>query len=170
MTKVLEFSISPSNEYSELISCRIDWFDRLDDQGTLKSLLQNHSSKLSVLQHSAFSMAQVSHLYTTPGKTISFDYLDLGWQTVISVCVTKSTVRTQVKSTGSSCPIPPTKARLTGGRSRVVLRFPAFPTHSPSPGLRGGGRQKESSILQKCPLWMKHSTSPSELGAALGCP
>ena len=151
MTKVLEFSISPSNEYSELISCRIDWFDRLDDQGTLKSLLQNHSSKLSVLRHSAFSMAQVSHLYTTPGKTISFDYLDLGWQTVISVCVTKSTVRTQVKSTGSSCPIPPTKARLTGGRSRVVLRFPAFPTHSRVLDCGVGGARKKAAFYRNAP-------------------
>ena len=139
VTKVLEFSISPSNEYSELISCRIDWFDLFADQGTLKSLLQNHSSKLSVLQHSAFSMAQPSHLYTAPGKTISFDYLDLCWQTAISIRVTKSAVRTQVKSTGSSCPIPPTKARLTWGGRGAVLRFPAFPTHSPSPGWQGAG-------------------------------
>ena len=133
------FRISPSNEYSGLISFRIDWFDLLADQGTLKSLLQNHSSKVSVLPHSAFSTAQPSHLYTTPGKTISFDYLDLCWQTVVSVHVTKSTVRTQVKSTGSSCPILPTKARLTGGQRGLVLRFPAFPTHFPSPERRGWG-------------------------------
>ena len=62
------FSISPSNEYSRLISFRIHWFDLLAVQGTLKSLLQ-HISKASVLQHSAFFMVQLSHLYTTIGKT-----------------------------------------------------------------------------------------------------
>ena len=59
------FSISLSNEYSELISFRIDWFDLLVVQGTLKSLLQHHSSKASILQHSAFIMVQLSHLYVT---------------------------------------------------------------------------------------------------------
>ena len=66
------FNISPSNEYSGLISFRIDWFDLLAVQGTLKSLLQHHSSKASVLQHSAFFTVQLSHLYMTPGKTIAF--------------------------------------------------------------------------------------------------
>ena len=61
------FSISPS---SELISFRIDWFDFLAVQGTLKSLLQHHSSKASVLRHSAFLMVQISHPYMTTGKTI----------------------------------------------------------------------------------------------------
>ena len=64
------FSIHPSNEYSGLISFRMDWFDLLAVQGTLKSLLQQHSSKASVLQHSAFFMVQHSHLYMTTGKTI----------------------------------------------------------------------------------------------------
>ena len=65
------FSISPSNEYSGLISFRIDWFDLLAVHGTLKSLLQHHSSKASILQHSAFFMVQLSHSYMTPGKTIA---------------------------------------------------------------------------------------------------
>ena len=65
------FSISPSNEYSGLISFRIDWFDLLAVQGTLKSLLQHHSSKASFLQHSAFFVVQLSHPYTTTGKTIA---------------------------------------------------------------------------------------------------
>ena len=65
------FSISPSNEYSELISFRIDWFDLLAVQGTLKSLLQHHSSKASILWRSAFFMVQLSHLYMTTGKTIA---------------------------------------------------------------------------------------------------
>ena len=65
------FSISPSNEYSGLISFRIDWFDLLAVQETLKSLLQHHNSKASILQHSAFFMVQLSHPYITTGKTIA---------------------------------------------------------------------------------------------------
>ena len=65
------FSISPSNEYSGLISFRIDWLDCLAAQGTLESLLQHHSSKASVLQHSAFFIVQLSHPYTTTRKTIA---------------------------------------------------------------------------------------------------
>ena len=63
------FSISPSNEYSGLISFRMDWLDLLAVQGTLKSLLQHHSSKASILQDSAFFMVQISDLYMTTGKT-----------------------------------------------------------------------------------------------------
>ena len=63
------FSISPSSEYSGLISIRMDWLDLLAVQGTLKSLLQHHSSKASTLQHSAFFMVQLSHPYMTTGKT-----------------------------------------------------------------------------------------------------
>ena len=62
------FSISPSNEYSGLISFRIDWLGLLAVQGILKSLLQYHSSKASILQHSAFFMVQLSHLYVTTRK------------------------------------------------------------------------------------------------------
>ena len=65
------FNISPSNEPSGLISFRIDWLDLLAVQGTLKSLLQHHSSKASILLHSAFFIVQVSHLYMTTGKTIA---------------------------------------------------------------------------------------------------
>ena len=64
------FSISPSNEYSGLISFRIDWLDLLAVQGTLKRLFQHHSSKASVLQRSAFFIVPLSHPYVTPGKTI----------------------------------------------------------------------------------------------------
>ena len=63
------FSISPSNEYSGLISSRIDWFDLLAVRGILKSLFQHHSSKASILQHLAFFMVQLSHPYATTGKT-----------------------------------------------------------------------------------------------------
>ena len=66
------FSISPSSEYSGLISLRMDWLDLLAVQGILKSLLQQHGSKASVLQCSAFFIVQLSHPYMTTGKTISF--------------------------------------------------------------------------------------------------
>ena len=65
------FSISPSNEYSGLISFRMDWLDLLAVQGALKSLLQHHSSKASILQHSTFFIVQLSHPYMTTGKTIA---------------------------------------------------------------------------------------------------
>ena len=65
------FNISPCNKYSGLISFRIDWFDLLAVQGTFKSLLQHHSSKASVLWHSAFFLVQLSHPYMTTGKTIA---------------------------------------------------------------------------------------------------
>ena len=65
------FTISPSNEYSGLISFRMDWLSLLAVQGTLKSLLQHHSSKASILRCSAFFMIQLSHPYMTTGKTIA---------------------------------------------------------------------------------------------------
>ena len=65
------FSISPSNEHPLLISFRMDWLDLLVVQGTLKSLLQHHSAKASILQHSAFFTVQLSHPYMTTGKTIA---------------------------------------------------------------------------------------------------
>ena len=71
VAKVLELCISPSNEYLGWISFRNDWFDLLAVQGTLKSLLQHHSSKTSILQSSAFFMVQLSHPYMTIGKTIA---------------------------------------------------------------------------------------------------
>ena len=67
------FSISPSNEHPGLISFRMDWLDLLAVQGTLKSLLQHHSSKASILRHSAFFIVQLSHPYMTTGKTTSLD-------------------------------------------------------------------------------------------------
>ena len=72
-TKYWSFSfiISSSNEYSGLISFRMDWFDLLEGQGTLKSLLQHHSSKASAVRHLAFFIVQLSHPYMTTGKTIA---------------------------------------------------------------------------------------------------
>ena len=75
------FSISPSNEYSVLISIKVDWFDLLDVQGTLKSLLQHHNSKASILRCSAFFMIQLSHDYW---KNYSSGYVDCCWQSDLS--------------------------------------------------------------------------------------
>ena len=69
--KYWSFSISPSNEYSGLISCRMDWLHLLTVQGSLKSLLQHHYSKASLLRCSAFFIVQLSHLYMTTRKTIA---------------------------------------------------------------------------------------------------
>ena len=81
------FSISPSNEYSGLISFRIDWFDLLAIQGTLRSLLQHHSSKASILWHSAFCIVQLSHLYMTTGKSIVLIILSFAkWYLCFLIC------------------------------------------------------------------------------------
>ena len=74
------FNISPSNERPGLISFRMDWLDLLVLQGTLKSLLQHHSSKASILRRSAFFTVQLSHPYMTTGKTIALTRRDLCWQ------------------------------------------------------------------------------------------
>ena len=78
------FSISPSNEYSGLISFRIDWFELLAVQGTLKSFLQHHSSKASIHWCSTFFIVQLSHSYMTTEKNRSFDQTNLCWQS--NVC------------------------------------------------------------------------------------
>ena len=78
------FSICPSNKYSGLIFFRIDCFDLLEVQGTLKSPLQHHNSKASILWHSAFFMVQFSHLYMTTRKKYSFDEMDLCRQNNVS--------------------------------------------------------------------------------------
>ena len=74
------FNISPSNEHSGLISFRMDWFDLLAVRGTLKSLLQYHSSEASILHRSAFFMVQLSHPYMINEKNHSSDYMDFCWQ------------------------------------------------------------------------------------------
>ena len=78
------FSISPSNEYSGLISLRIDWLDVFAVQGTLKSLLQHHSSKASILRHSASFIVQPLYSYMATGKNHSFDQTDLSQQSISS--------------------------------------------------------------------------------------
>ena len=84
------FSISPSNEHSGLISFRMDWLDLLAVQGTLKSLLQHHSSKASVLRHSAFFIVQLSHPYMTTGKTIALtrqSFVDKVISLLFNICL-----------------------------------------------------------------------------------
>ena len=79
------FSISPSNEHPGTISFRMDWLDLFAVQGTLRSLLQHHSSKASILQHSAFFTVQLSHPYMTTGKTIALTrWTFVGWQSNVS--------------------------------------------------------------------------------------
>ena len=82
--KYWSFSISPSNDYSGLVSFRIDRLDLLAVQGTRKSLLQHHSSKALILWHSVFYMVQLSHPYMTSGKTIALTRLDLCQQSDVS--------------------------------------------------------------------------------------
>ena len=78
------FIISPSNEYLGLISFRMDWLDLLVVQGTLKSLLQHHCSKASILWHSAFFIVQLLYGPYMTTRKISFDYMDLCWQSALS--------------------------------------------------------------------------------------
>ena len=96
------FSISPSNEYSGLISFRIDWFDLLAVQGTLKSLLQHHKSKVSILWGSAFFMVQLSHLVVVSGGSSSFQGTGFSFQWLLlllstgSRCLESSSWNTQL--------------------------------------------------------------------------
>ena len=78
------FSISPSNEYSGLISFRMDWLDLLEVQGTLKSFLQHHSSKASILQCSTFFIVQLLHPYMTTGKTIALTRWIFVWKVMVA--------------------------------------------------------------------------------------
>ena len=94
------FSISPSNEYSGLISFKIDWFDGFVVQGTLKSLLQYHSSKASILWHSAFFTVQLSHPYMTTGKTIALTW---GIQKWLPVCISQSSPKKQKQQKSHMC-------------------------------------------------------------------
>ena len=82
--KYWSFSISPSNEYSGLLSFRIDWFDLLAVERTLKSLLQHNNSKASILHHSAFFIVRLSHPYMTTGKTIALTIWTFFWQSNVS--------------------------------------------------------------------------------------
>ena len=100
------FSFSPSNEHPGLISFRMDWLDLLAVQGTLKSLLQHHSSKASVLQCSAFFTVQLSHPYMTTGKTIALTRWTFVGKPYIYLIIT-------CKIMGKTCVIEPVVMELT---------------------------------------------------------
>ena len=129
------FSISPSNEYSGLISFRMDRLDLLAVQGTLKSLLQHHSSKASILLHSAFFMVQLSHAYTTTGKTIALTrwtfvgkVMSLLFNILSSLVVTflprsKRLLLSQLQSSSAVILEPP--------QNKVCHHFHRFPIHLP---------------------------------------
>ena len=141
------FNISPSNEYSGLISFKIDWFDLLAVQGSLKSLLQHHSSKASILQCSAFFTVQLSHPYMTTGKTIA---------------LTRRTFVSKVQTNGSLSRVrlfvtPWTaayQAPLSVEFSRQVywsgLPFPS-PGNLPHPGIEPGSPTLQADALPSNP-------------------
>ena len=124
------FSISPSNEYLGLISFRIDWFDLLEVQWTLKNLLQHHSSKTSILQCSAFFIVQLSHLYMTTGKTIALTR----WTLVLKVMSLLLNMLSRLVITF----LPRSKRlliswlqKVTNAESKVCHCFHCFPIYLP---------------------------------------
>ena len=123
-------NISPSNEYSGLISFRMDWLDLLVVQGTLKSLLQHHSSKASILQHSAFFIVQLSHPYVTTGKTIALTR----WTSVGKVMSMLSRLVTTFLSRSKSLLISWLQspfAKILEPPKKVCLCFHCFPIYLP---------------------------------------
>ena len=150
------FSISPSNEYSGLISCRIDWYDILAVQGILKSLFQHHSSKASILRCLDFFIVQLSHPYLTTGKTIALTrqtivsnvmsqlfnnmlsrlviaFLPRSKHPLISWLQSPSRVSLEPKKIKSVTPLPPSICHEVMGLDAMIFSFrmltfkPAFP-------------------------------------------
>ena len=129
------FIISPSNEYSELISFRIDWFDLLTVQGTLKSLLQHHSSKASIFQHSAFCIVQLSHPYMTTGKAIALTRRTFVGK-VLSLLLNTLSMFGKVFLPRSKCLLiswfqSPSSAILEARKIKVSHCFHGFPIYLP---------------------------------------
>ena len=122
------FSISPSSEYSGLISFRIDWLDLLAVQGTLKSLHQHHGSKASVLWCSAFFMVQLSHPYMTTGKSVQFSH------SVVSDSVTLWTAASQasLSITNSWSLLKLMSIELVMSSNHLILKSPSPPPFNPS--------------------------------------
>ena len=128
------FSISPSNEYSGLISFRMDWLDLLAVHGNLKSLLQHHSSKASFFQCSAFFMVQLSHSYMTTGKTIALirwtfvgKVMSLLFNMLFSIChliIIKSTRKNIIGSNSASQEKKNHQIDKISNRKRISLRIP----------------------------------------------
>ena len=116
------FSISPFNEYSGLISFRTDWFDLLAIQGTLKSLLQHHSPKASILQCLVFFIVQLSHPYMTTGKTIALTR----WTFVGKVCTTAPKLLATQSCHGHSNPLPGPPPHLSPLPATTPCQAPAM--------------------------------------------
>ena len=117
VTSLSLFSINPSSEYSGLISLRIDWFDLLAVQETLKGLLQHHSSKASILQCLAYFMVQLSHLYLTTGKTIALTRP--GSSNIYSRCASCFNIqKTKIMASG-----PITSCQIDGETMETVIDF-----------------------------------------------
>ena len=141
------FNISPSNEYSELISFRMDWLDLLAVQGSLKSLLQHHSSKASILWHSAFFIIQLSHPYMTTGKTIALTRWAFVGK-IMSILFNMLSRLVIAFLTGSKHPLiswlqSPSSVILEPPKT-VCHHFHCFPIYLPS---RDGTRCHELSFL-----------------------
>ena len=129
------YGISPTNECSVLISFRIDWFDLLAVQGTLKSLLQHHSSKASIFQHSAFCIVQLSHPYMTTGKAIALTRRTFVGK-VLSLLLNTLSMFGKVFLPRSKCLLiswfqSPSSAILEARKIKVSHCFHSFPVYLP---------------------------------------
>ena len=128
------FSISPSNEHSRLISFRMDWLDLLAVQGTLKSLIQHHSSKVSILWHSAFFIVQLLHPYIIAGKTIALtrctfvgEVMSLLFNMLSRLVITFLLRRKCLLISWLQSP----SAVILGPKNKVCHRFHCFPIYLP---------------------------------------
>ena len=132
------FSISPSHEYSGLISFRMDWLDLLAVQGTLKSLLQHHSLKAPILRHSAFFIVQLSHPYMTTGKTIALTrrtfvgkVMSLLFNMLSRLVITLNTVSPRRNRLLISWLQSPSAVILEPRKNKVSHYFHCFPIYFP---------------------------------------
>ena len=119
--KYWSFSISPSNEYSGVISFRMDWLDLLAVQGSLKSLLQHHSSKASILQCSAFFMVQLSHPFMTTGKSIPLT-TQIRWTNPTNLSWQLSITETTQSGRISGCRHTKGKAKAISSTGSIIFR------------------------------------------------
>ena len=120
------FNISPSSEYSQLISFRIDWLDLLAVQGILKSLLQHHSSKASILRCSALFILQLSHPYMTTGKTLLINSLEYTTFRAYSLGLPGSSVVKNLLANVGDVGLIPESGRYPGGGNGNPLQYPCL--------------------------------------------
>ena len=155
------FSISPFNEYSGLISFRIDWFDLFAVQGTLKSLLQHHSSKASILRHSAFFMVQLSHPYMTTGKTKAVIRRTLVGKVMSTWVGSLSLLPGIIPTQGSNPSLPHCRwilYQLSHKESPRILEWVAYPFSSKSSWLMNW--TGVSFIAGRFHYWLSYKGSP----------